>query len=153
SSAPGSGSMAANPVAAPPGERAMSRNDRGERSRTSWMTGRAAASPGTSPAPSRTAVASAQLWAAAATWSLSLVASMGPTGASLTAVQRRLKPAARIDVGGRGGHYVTVSDGAGARLRAEMVAHLTERGGLSSPQVASALAEIPRHVFVPGVEL
>jgi protein-L-isoaspartate(D-aspartate) O-methyltransferase len=58
-------------------------------------------------------------------------------------------------VGGRGGHYVAVSDGdgAGARLRAEMVAHLTERGGLSSPRVAAALAEVPRHVFVPGVEL
>ena len=34
-----------------------------------------------------------------------------------------------------------------------MVAHLTERGGLSSPQVAAALGEVPRHVFVPGVEL
>jgi protein-L-isoaspartate(D-aspartate) O-methyltransferase len=34
-----------------------------------------------------------------------------------------------------------------------MVAHLTERDGLTSPQVAAALAEIPRHVFVPGVEL
>jgi len=51
-------------------------------------------------------------------------------------------------------HYEAASsEGAGARLRAEMVAHLTERGGLSSPQVAAALAEVPRHVFVPGVEL
>jgi protein-L-isoaspartate(D-aspartate) O-methyltransferase len=48
---------------------------------------------------------------------------------------------------------VSGGEGAGARLRAEMVAHLTERGGLSSPQVAAALAEVPRHVFVPGVEL
>ena len=56
---------------------------------------------------------------------------------------------------GRCGHYEAVSggEGAGARLRAEMVAHLTERGGLSSPQVAAALAEVPRHIFIPGVEL
>jgi protein-L-isoaspartate(D-aspartate) O-methyltransferase len=48
---------------------------------------------------------------------------------------------------------VSGSDGAEARLRAEMVAHLIERGDLSSPQVAAALAEVPRHVFVPGVDL
>jgi protein-L-isoaspartate(D-aspartate) O-methyltransferase len=58
-------------------------------------------------------------------------------------------------VDGRCGHYEAVSSGEGAdvRLRADMVAHLTGRGGLSSPQVAAALAEVPRHVFVPGVEL
>lgn len=44
-------------------------------------------------------------------------------------------------------------DGADARLRTEMVARLTERGALCSPQVAAAFAEVPRHVFVPGVEL
>ena len=45
------------------------------------------------------------------------------------------------------------SGGAEARLRAEMVAHLTGRGGLASPRVAAALGEVPRHVFIPGVEL
>jgi protein-L-isoaspartate(D-aspartate) O-methyltransferase len=58
-------------------------------------------------------------------------------------------------VDGCGGHYIAVSgsDGAEGSLRAQMVAHLTERGGLSSPRVAAALGEVPRHVFVPGVEL
>jgi protein-L-isoaspartate(D-aspartate) O-methyltransferase len=40
-----------------------------------------------------------------------------------------------------------------ASLRAEMVAQLWRRGGLSDPRVKAALAEVPRHLFVPGVEL
>jgi protein-L-isoaspartate(D-aspartate) O-methyltransferase len=58
-------------------------------------------------------------------------------------------------VDGRGGHHgaMSGSPGDGAGLRAEMVAQLTERGGLSSPRVAAVLGEVPRHVFVPGVEL
>jgi protein-L-isoaspartate(D-aspartate) O-methyltransferase len=45
------------------------------------------------------------------------------------------------------------SDDPGAGFRAEMVAHLTERGGHSDPRVAAALGQVPRHLFVPGVEL
>jgi protein-L-isoaspartate(D-aspartate) O-methyltransferase len=41
----------------------------------------------------------------------------------------------------------------GAGLRAELVAHLRERAGLSDPRVAAVLGQVPRHVFVPGVEL
>lgn len=45
------------------------------------------------------------------------------------------------------------SDDPGARLRAELVAHLAEHGGLSDPRIGAVLAAVPRHVFVPGVEL
>lgn len=48
---------------------------------------------------------------------------------------------------------MTGRDDLAARLRAEMVAHLTERGGLSDPRVAAAFGQVPRHLFVPGVEL
>jgi protein-L-isoaspartate(D-aspartate) O-methyltransferase len=41
----------------------------------------------------------------------------------------------------------------GAELRAELVAHLREQAGLSDPRVAAAIGQVPRHVFVPGVEL
>jgi protein-L-isoaspartate(D-aspartate) O-methyltransferase len=40
-----------------------------------------------------------------------------------------------------------------ARLRAEMVALLTERGSVSDPRVIAALESVPRHLFVPGSEL
>ncbi|MGH3407425.1 MAG: hypothetical protein ACRDRJ_33735 [Streptosporangiaceae bacterium] len=40
-----------------------------------------------------------------------------------------------------------------ARLRAEMVALLRERGSVSDPRVIAALGTVPRHVFVPGSEL
>jgi protein-L-isoaspartate(D-aspartate) O-methyltransferase len=45
------------------------------------------------------------------------------------------------------------NDGAAVILRAEMVAHLRRHAGLSDPRVAEALEYVPRHVFVPGVEL
>jgi protein-L-isoaspartate(D-aspartate) O-methyltransferase len=50
---------------------------------------------------------------------------------------------------------VVMGDGAGtaARLRAEMVALLRERGSVSDPGVIAALETVPRHVFVPGSEL
>jgi protein-L-isoaspartate(D-aspartate) O-methyltransferase len=48
---------------------------------------------------------------------------------------------------------VSSSDDPDARLRAEMVAHLTEHGALSNPRVAAVLGQVPRHVFVPGVDL
>jgi protein-L-isoaspartate(D-aspartate) O-methyltransferase len=41
----------------------------------------------------------------------------------------------------------------GAELRAELVAHLREQAGLSDPRVAVVIGQVPRHVFVPGVEL
>ncbi len=34
-----------------------------------------------------------------------------------------------------------------------MVAHLRERGSLTDPRVAAVLGRVPRHVFVPGVDL
>jgi protein-L-isoaspartate(D-aspartate) O-methyltransferase len=40
-----------------------------------------------------------------------------------------------------------------ARLRAEMVAYLRERGRLGDPRVAAALGQVPRHVFVSGADL
>jgi protein-L-isoaspartate(D-aspartate) O-methyltransferase len=40
-----------------------------------------------------------------------------------------------------------------AGLRAEMVAHLRQRGDLSDARVAAVLGQVPRHVFVPGVAL
>ena len=40
-----------------------------------------------------------------------------------------------------------------ARLRAEMVALLRERGSVSDPRVIAALETVPRHVFVPGSQL
>jgi len=45
------------------------------------------------------------------------------------------------------------SEDAGAGLRAELVALLTERGSVSDPRVAAALGQVPRHVFVPAAEL
>jgi protein-L-isoaspartate(D-aspartate) O-methyltransferase len=50
---------------------------------------------------------------------------------------------------------VVMADGGGpaARLRAEMVALLRERGSVSDPRVVAALETVPRHVFVPGSEL
>jgi protein-L-isoaspartate(D-aspartate) O-methyltransferase len=53
------------------------------------------------------------------------------------------------------GHDGTMSESAdpASRLRAEMVAQLRQRGGVSDPRVAAALSEVPRHLFVPGVEL
>jgi protein-L-isoaspartate(D-aspartate) O-methyltransferase len=45
------------------------------------------------------------------------------------------------------------SDDPGARFRAEMVAHLTERGGVSDLRVATVLGQVPRHLFLPGVGL
>jgi protein-L-isoaspartate(D-aspartate) O-methyltransferase len=45
------------------------------------------------------------------------------------------------------------SGDAGARLRAAMVAQLMKRGLLSDPRVAAVFGQVPRHVFVPGVEL
>jgi protein-L-isoaspartate(D-aspartate) O-methyltransferase len=52
------------------------------------------------------------------------------------------------------GHYVVMSrTGDAAVLRAELVAQLRERGELSDPRVAAVLGQVPRHVFVPGVEL
>jgi protein-L-isoaspartate(D-aspartate) O-methyltransferase len=41
----------------------------------------------------------------------------------------------------------------GASLRAEMIAHLEERGVLPDSRVAAVLGQVPRHVFVPEVEL
>jgi protein-L-isoaspartate(D-aspartate) O-methyltransferase len=41
----------------------------------------------------------------------------------------------------------------GARLRAEMVGHLKEDGGLTDPRVEAALREVPRHLFLPGTGL
>jgi protein-L-isoaspartate(D-aspartate) O-methyltransferase len=41
----------------------------------------------------------------------------------------------------------------GARLRANMVALLKERGSVSDPRVTAALENVPRDVFVPGAEL
>jgi protein-L-isoaspartate(D-aspartate) O-methyltransferase len=43
--------------------------------------------------------------------------------------------------------------GIGASLRAGMVAHLRERGSLTDPRVAAVLGRVPRHVFVPGIDL
>jgi protein-L-isoaspartate(D-aspartate) O-methyltransferase len=40
-----------------------------------------------------------------------------------------------------------------ARLRAEMVTQLRERGRLCDPRVAAVLGQAPRHIFVPGAEL
>jgi protein-L-isoaspartate(D-aspartate) O-methyltransferase len=48
---------------------------------------------------------------------------------------------------------MSADDDRAAVLRAEMVARLAERGWLSEPRVAAALGQVPRHVFVPGVEL
>jgi protein-L-isoaspartate(D-aspartate) O-methyltransferase len=45
------------------------------------------------------------------------------------------------------------SEDAGAGLRADLVARLTERGSVSEPRVAAALGQVPRHVFVPAAEL
>jgi protein-L-isoaspartate(D-aspartate) O-methyltransferase len=45
------------------------------------------------------------------------------------------------------------SEDAGAGLRADLVALLTERGSVSDPRVAAALGQVPRHVFVPAAEL
>ena len=45
------------------------------------------------------------------------------------------------------------SEDAGAGLRADLVALLTERGSVSDPGVAAALGQVPRHVFVPAAEL
>jgi protein-L-isoaspartate(D-aspartate) O-methyltransferase len=45
------------------------------------------------------------------------------------------------------------SEDAGAGLRADLVALLTERGSVSDPRVAAALGRVPRHVFVPAAEL
>jgi protein-L-isoaspartate(D-aspartate) O-methyltransferase len=43
--------------------------------------------------------------------------------------------------------------GAAAELRERMVAGLRERGALVGERVAAAMARVPRHLFVPGVEL
>jgi protein-L-isoaspartate(D-aspartate) O-methyltransferase len=49
---------------------------------------------------------------------------------------------------------VTSSGGdPGAGARAELVAQLRRRGTLSEPRVAAALGRVPRHVFLPGVDL
>ena len=48
---------------------------------------------------------------------------------------------------------MTGSDDPAARLRAEMVAHLTERGELPDPRIAAAFGQVPRHLFVPQVSL
>jgi protein-L-isoaspartate(D-aspartate) O-methyltransferase len=45
------------------------------------------------------------------------------------------------------------SEDAGAGLRADLVALLTERGSVSDPRVGAALGQVPRHVFVPAAEL
>jgi protein-L-isoaspartate(D-aspartate) O-methyltransferase len=45
------------------------------------------------------------------------------------------------------------SEDAGAGLRADLVALLTERGSVSDPRVAAALGQVPRHVFVPAAGL
>jgi protein-L-isoaspartate(D-aspartate) O-methyltransferase len=45
------------------------------------------------------------------------------------------------------------SEDAGARLRADLVVLLTERGSVSDPRLAAALGQVPRHVFVPAAEL
>lgn len=45
------------------------------------------------------------------------------------------------------------SSGDAATLRAALVAQLRQRGQLSDPQVAAAMGQVPRHVFVPGAEL
>jgi protein-L-isoaspartate(D-aspartate) O-methyltransferase len=53
-------------------------------------------------------------------------------------------------------HHVGVmgsSEDAGAGLRADLVALLTERGSVSDSRVAAALGQVPRHVFVPAAEL
>jgi protein-L-isoaspartate(D-aspartate) O-methyltransferase len=34
-----------------------------------------------------------------------------------------------------------------------MITHLRERGGLTDPRVAAVLGRVPRHVFLPGVDL
>lgn len=48
---------------------------------------------------------------------------------------------------------MSTSDDPGARLRAEMVAHLAEHVRLSDSRITAAVAQVPRHIFVPGVEL
>jgi protein-L-isoaspartate(D-aspartate) O-methyltransferase len=45
------------------------------------------------------------------------------------------------------------SDDPAARLRAEMVAHLSGPGGLADSRVAAVFCQVPRHLFVPGAEL
>lgn len=40
-----------------------------------------------------------------------------------------------------------------AGARAELVAQLRQRGAVSEPRVAAALGQVPRHVFLPGVDL
>jgi protein-L-isoaspartate(D-aspartate) O-methyltransferase len=42
---------------------------------------------------------------------------------------------------------------AAAELRGRMAAGLRERGALSGERVAAAMGRVPRHLFVPGVEL
>jgi protein-L-isoaspartate(D-aspartate) O-methyltransferase len=44
-------------------------------------------------------------------------------------------------------------DDPSARLRAEMVQFLREQGQLSDARIAAAFGAVPRHVFIPGVEL
>ena len=41
----------------------------------------------------------------------------------------------------------------GARMRADMVEQLAEYAGAIDPRVRAALLAVPRHVFIPGVEL
>lgn len=48
---------------------------------------------------------------------------------------------------------MSTSEDPASTLRAEMVAQLKRRGGLSDPRVAAALAEVPRHLFVPASAL
>src|SRR5262249_49965902 len=53
------------------------------------------------------------------------------------------------------GHYVPMSDeqDRGAMLRAKMVERLAKERGLSDPRVSAAMLQVPRHVFLPRVDL
>jgi len=41
----------------------------------------------------------------------------------------------------------------GAKLRTKMVERLAKERGLSDPRVSAAMLQVPRHVFLPGVDL
>src|SRR5215467_14682217 len=53
------------------------------------------------------------------------------------------------------GHYVAMTDeqDRSSVLRTKMVERLAEERGLSDPRVSAAMRKVPRHVFLPGVDL
>lgn len=68
-----------------------------------------------------------------------LLSNPGPAGGSLGQTGNTLVPA-------------TIDDEA-VRLRAELTAHLRERGSVRTPQIAEAFAAVARHLFVPDAPL